>query len=213
MSLPIPDRTLLQAVDILTLSHETHVERQGAYLFTRQDPALIPALRAAIHGAPTIGSGATTPHHQRSILDPTLTELYSAIEKRIRNWARRTGYQPVTSWPAPEQLLRTWHAAYRGDTRAHEATLNTWIATISDLLIDPPRHWALSEECPVCGERWATTPDGRVDSLHITEREPAHHSEIVCRNPECGAHWDGVDGARALALAIDQHKAQKQQAS
>jgi len=207
MSIPAPERTLLQAVDVLTLPHDTIVERQGAYLFTRQDPALIPALRQAIHSNIGTGSGGGEAHHTRTVLNIQASEQYRAIEKRIRNWARRAGYQPTHHWPEPETLLRIWHATYRGDTRTHEATLNAWITTLEELLVDPPRRWSLSEECPVCNQRWAITPDGRVDALSVTERDPAHHSETVCRN--CSARWDGIEGARALALAIDEHKAHK----
>lgn len=206
MSMPQADRTLYEAVEILTRDHQTPVLQRGQYLGTRRDPALIPALRQAIHSnVGGSGSGAQSPAHTRAIIDSNASELYTAITARIRAWARAAGYQRTAAWPPPEDLLRTWHALHRGDTRAHEATLNGWIATLTDLLVDPPRRWSLGEECPACGQRWAHTPDGRVDALSVVEREPAHHSETICRN--CNARWDGVDGARALALAIDERHA------
>ena len=209
MSLTQPDRTLYEAVQILTRPHDTDVTRGGAYLFTRHDPALIPALRNAIHDSVGgSGGGGTTPSHQRSLFSPEASDLYRTIETRIRRWVLATGYIRVGPWPQPEQLLRTWHAAHRGDTRPYEATLRQWIGALTDLLVDPPRRWSLGEECPICGHRWAITPDGRVDALHVVEREPAHDSETICRN--CSALWEGVDGARALALAIDQRNHARQ---
>lgn len=211
MSIPVPDRTLLQAVDILTLAHDTMVERQGAYLFTRQDPALIPALRQAIHSNIGTGSGGgTTPHHERGVIDPEASELYRAVEKRIRNWATRAGYRPTQRWPEPENLLRTWYATHpaRFDERAYLSTLNGWIRQIEEKLIDAPRRWTLNEACPACGHRWAETPDGlQVDAIQVVERDPIDHSEYTCRH--CNARWEGVNGARALALAIDLAKAHK----
>jgi hypothetical protein len=146
-----------------------------------------------------------------------------------RHWAMQTGTH--VDWTDASQLLSAWHVRVQGDAhfdeRAFASTLRGWIGAIEDLILDPPRRWVLAAACPSCNARWVVSAEGigwigldqngdrlsspwaiaegeQVDALAVTERDPVHDSTVVCRN--CEAVWQGVegaDGARKLAIAID----------
>jgi hypothetical protein len=205
--------TLHDLVDQLTLPHTVPVLQHGDLVGHRHQQGLLALLRQARTANIGAGTGGTAAH-ERLTLNTSASELYTAIQKRVKSWAltaevprhwQLTAGQPI-DWTNPTQLLRAWHTRVLSDThfdpRPHESTLRGWTHAINDLCIDPPRRWTLAAPCPLCGQRYILDADGhQVDSLAVTERDPAEDSITICRG--CAAVWPGIGGARQLRIAID----------
>lgn len=225
---------LRELVTMLTSEHDTAVYWHNELVRYRPDPPLLSALRDARTGNignAAGGSGAAA--HERTTLNIAASELFGAIENRVKAWARAADVprEWATDWTDPIALLRAWHTRTLGDIhfddRPYANTLRGWAAQISDLILDPPRRWVIATACPLCNARWVIEAEGigmigidsngtrlnypwaitygqQVDALAVTERDPVHESTVVCRH--CEAVWrgiEGTDGARQLAIAID----------
>lgn len=199
---------LRDAIDQLTLPHDVEVIDHGKVLGKRRQQALLVKLHNARHSNIGTGSGAQTARHERATLNIAASELYASIEQRIRQWARRAGYERPDTWPDTAHLLRLWYARTYTDPYLEPAgyvtTLHNWIDAITDLLINPPHRYQLNAPCPTCGHTWTiSVVDGveeRGHTLNVIERDPAHESTITCRH--CGATWHGIDGAEQLAASL-----------
>lgn len=200
-------------IERLTQHHTVTVYQHGALVGHRDQRGLLALLREARTANIGAGNGGTAAH-ERLTLNTSASELYSSIQRRVKGWALAaevprhwqliTG-QPI-DWTNPAQLLRAWHTRTLGDSRfdpqPYESTLRGWTNAITDLVIDPPRRWSIAAPCPLCGQRYILDPDGhQVDSLSVTERDPAEDSLTICR--ACQAVWPGIGGARQLRIAID----------
>jgi hypothetical protein len=203
---------LRDLVDQLTIPHTVPVEEYGRTLGHRDQQALLVKLRAARTANIGAGNNARAAH-ERSTLNIAASELYTAIQRRVKRWAIHAdvprhwtlhNHQPI-DWTDPAQLLRAWHVrilASNLELDAYTDTLRGWTHTINDLVIDPPKRWTIAAPCPLCNQRYVLDPDGnQTDTLGVIERDPAHASITLCRN--CAAVWAGIDGARALRIAID----------
>lgn len=207
---------LRELVQQLTREHTTPVHLRGELIRHRPDPALLDTLANARSTMIGTGGGGRAAH-ERSALNIAAVELYDAIQRRVRSWAlaadvprhwQLMGGQPV-DWSNPTDLLRAWHARVQGiaqfDERPYADTLRGWTNAITDLVLDPPRRWTIAAPCPLCGQRYVLDPDGhQVDSLSVTERDPAEDSITTCR--ACTAIWPGIGGARQLRIQIDDHE-------
>jgi len=200
---------LRDLVNILTRSHTLEVTQHGRTIGHRTQTALLTKLRDAVTMTVPASSngGATALPNQRSPFNVEASDLHNQINRQIRAWATNLDVPQRANWGDPTALLRTVQvqllADARIDLRPYEATLRGWLTTISSLIVDPPRRWTINGPCPTCGKARVTNEDGdENDALNVTERDPINLTVTWCRN--CGARWDGLDGARRLALAMDE---------
>lgn len=217
-----PAAELRDLVDQLARVHDAPIMQAGRLLRYRQQRGLLTILAEA--SAPTISSGGRGgAFGPRITFDPTASELHTNVRARIRRWAEDAGVpkhwafatsEPV-DWRDAARLLTAWHArTLHTDPERWIPTLAGWVATITDLVVDPPHRSTIDAPCPRCGARWAevviddTDPEHiqveRIDALQVTLRDPVSATEIICRNRGCGARWAGLDGAETLQDELHQ---------
>jgi hypothetical protein len=205
------DAELRDLVRTLTRPRPVDTHRMSGVVYSTttgtQPPLLVELRRTGVASIGQGGSGKAA--HERMTMNVGAFELYTAIEKRVRSWAIRSGYRPPpTGWPRLEEVLAHWHARTDGDPnldpKHYAKILRGWVAGIADL-IDPPYRFPIEQPCPRCGAEWTT---GDIDTgtdpnraLNVIERIPADRSVIVCH--ACGAEWHGVTGAHALRDLIE----------
>jgi hypothetical protein len=105
-------------------------------------------------------------------------------------WQR--GHLPDARWIRLQNIVRGW-------------------ADRIEALFDPPVTVPMEAACPRCGERWGEEPahGDRIDALAVLyhrDGDDVQKVRAVCRNPACGAVWDGRDGIRALMDAVAVHE-------
>jgi hypothetical protein len=203
---PIAD--LRDRVDRLTIRHVVRVTGpDGTYKGDRPELPLLTQLRDAITANIGPGNGNKA-LHERSNHNSTASQLFSDIEKPVRQWAITAGYVP-NGHPV-EEVLRGWYSAVYLDRdldlRYYNAALADWIDQIVNLF-DPPHRYPLNAPCPICGQTWVTSiEDGhekRSYALNVVERDAPDPIHLVtCRNPDCGATWHGIEGAEALSALL-----------
>ncbi|MBW4033017.1 MAG: hypothetical protein HIU88_10175 [Acidobacteria bacterium] len=209
-----PATELRDLVQQLARVHDFAVMQLGRRIGHSRRQPLLTLLREAT--APDItGGGNNTGFGPRIAFDPTASELHTAIRARIRDWAiaaevprhwtLATGQ--TLNWRDPAQLLIAWHArTLHTDPERWIPTLDGWISTITELVVDPSRRWTLDAPCPRCGQRWAIFTHGdrageKVDALQITVNDGID-ATTECRS--CGARWEGLNGAEALREELHQ---------
>lgn len=210
-----PERTLLDAVDDLSLPRRTANWVDGA-LVHRTDPPLLEDLRDAI-GSNIGGSGGGKQARERTPIDLAAFQVYERIDGTIRAWLADLGARPGKD-VLPERALRSWYVLW--SARAANAVLEPrfrvildgWADEIRDKL-DPPNRIEITAPCPVCGQEWKNIglkldtgeddPDDveRVRVLNAVERESLSDSYAMCS--ACGTVWFGVSRMRELRIAID----------
>lgn len=226
-------------IDRLTRDRQTPIVQIHGITCLRPDPPLLTALADA--RTANIGQGAgTSARHERVTLNLQASELHTTIHTRVRAWAKAADVPrhwaltggTLINWTDTGQLLRAWHTRAISDPHLDlepfHHTINRWVHTINDLIINPPRRWTLTAPCPLCNARWVTDAEGigtigidlnekrldhpwaiaegeQIDALAVIEREPATLTMTICRH--CEAVWPGIDGARALRIAIDERGA------
>lgn len=210
-----PERTLLDAVDELTLPRRT-ANWIDERLVHRTDPPLLEELRKAI-GSDIGGNGGGKQARERTPIDLAAFQLYDRIDGGIRSWLADLGDRPGRDI-LPEQALRTWYVLWSARPanaalrNRFQVILDGWADDIRDKL-DPPTRIEITAPCPMCGQEWVNIglkldngeddPDDieRVRVLNAVERETLADSYAMCS--ACDTVWFGVTRMRELRIAID----------
>jgi hypothetical protein len=213
---------LRDAVTILTTSHQVVVDdRDGTYLGTRKEAALLAKLRAASIPNSGSASGGGSMKSRRSALNVSAVDLMWSIETRASTWYREELLKegltaPSSSYPGRvEAVLTTWHnlviRRYKADQIAdHGLAARVGavrrMASEIERLLDPNYTFELDAKCPECGSLFQSAQVAgewvRQRALLVTECEPLEASYVTCRH--CKHTWHGITEARALSFAIDQ---------
>jgi len=205
---------LLDVIDQLTLPHIEHM-RQVADddtfigLHTVEHPALLDQLKAAINPSSNTAAGSASLKSTRNLIDSTAMFEYGKMSAAIGDWCR-TWDAPVTRDPIVD--LRQWYIAYsRGsdDPQWYVRELNRWAGLIRNMVTNDVARIPQRIPCPVCKAVTFTNDDGEVVPfpLLVEYRKPESvsdriHPKITCRNPDCGAEWDGFEAIAEMGEEV-----------
>jgi len=224
-------RDLLAAVDELTKPTTDHVRQydddgtslaihrcmdgnqegacSGLALHAVTHPPLLHQLRDAV--TPSTGNDAGSKSaiaNERNMVDSTALYEYARMAAATGDWCRMTG-APVTRDPVTD--LRAWYAAWIGhhdrDDRWYTAELRRWASIIRNHL-QPAKRLEVMSACPICGPGPWVDADGETQANRLTLTYRKHEDgtitdkRTICRNPACGAVWEGEDAMVELAEEV-----------
>lgn len=188
---------LAEAVEALTRPSRTKVIRDdGSTIVVEHEPLLV-QLETAVTSAVGNGGGGGTA--TGSVINDAALYQLLLIKTQIGDWCRLAGVRPDRQ--NTTVTLERWFAAQVNESTFHTRTLETWAATITELL-DPPKTVPLAGPCPVCKATNWIGLDGslRASPVAVLYDQATLHASLraVCRVVECSAEWSGADAVQEL---------------
>lgn len=197
--------TLLDAVDSVTKPVVSKILREDGTLHTVTLPSLLEQIDEAVTSC--IGSGGGGGTTTGNVLNSAALYEVMKIRAAVDSWRRMVGLKRV---PDLVHGLRDWYTVFVRTDTGHEffiAQINGWARLIKDTL-DPPKRVPLSGACIECGATHYPNAEQELIADPVVIEYPHDLGNLdevkaYCRNPECGATWEGEMSLRALRYDMD----------